>query len=77
MAELVVYSTIGVRSAAEELFRKFEKENACRLNVTWGTAPMLVTRIESGESADVLVLSRAGIDTLAKQGRSRPAPTLR
>jgi len=69
MAELVVYSTIGVRSAAEELFRKFEKENACRLNVTWGTAPMLVTRIESGESADVLVLSRPGIDTLAKQGK--------
>jgi len=69
MAELTVYSTIGVRSAAEELFRKFENENACRLTVTWGTAPMLVSRTEGGESADVLVLSRAGIDTLAKQGK--------
>ena len=28
MAELAIYSTIGVRSAAEELFRKFEKEQA-------------------------------------------------
>jgi molybdate transport system substrate-binding protein len=69
MAELTVYSTIGVRSAAEELFRKFENKNLCRLAVTWGTAPMLVSRIDGGESADVLVLSRAGIDALAKQGK--------
>ena len=37
--------------------------------VTWGTAPMLVARIEAGERADVLILSRAGIDTLRKQGK--------
>ena len=72
MTELAIYSTIGVRSAAEELFSTFEEEHACRLSVTWGTAPMLVTRIENGESADVLVLSRAGIDILAKQGKIAP-----
>ena len=66
MGELTVYSSIGVRSAAEELFRKFEKQNGSRLAVTWGTAPMLVARIEAGERADVLILSRAGIDTLHK-----------
>jgi molybdate transport system substrate-binding protein len=69
MAELTVYSSIGVRSAAEQLFRKFEKENSCPLAVTWGTAPMLVTRIEAGEMADVLILSRAAIDALGKQGK--------
>ena len=70
MSELSVYSSIGVRSAAEELFRKFEKHNDNRLAVTWGTAPMLVARIEGGErGADVLILSRAGIDALLKQGR--------
>jgi molybdate transport system substrate-binding protein len=69
MAELTVYSSIGMRSAAEQLFRKFEKENSCPLAVTWGTAPMLVARIEAGETADVLILSRAGIDTLHKQGK--------
>jgi molybdate transport system substrate-binding protein len=72
MAELAIYSTIGVRGAAEQLFRAFEEEHACRLSITWGTAPMLVTRIENGESADVLVLSRAGIDGLAKQGKIEP-----
>jgi len=69
MTDLSVYSSIGVRSAAEELFRRFEKQNGSRLAVTWGTAPMLVARIEAGERADVLILSRAGIDTLLKQGK--------
>ena len=69
MTDLSVYSSIGVRSAAEELFRRFEKQNGSRLAATWGTAPMLVARIEAGERADVLILSRAGIDTLLKQGK--------
>jgi molybdate transport system substrate-binding protein len=69
MAELTVYSSIGVRGAAEQLFRIFEKENSCPLAVTWGTAPMLVARIEAGETADVLILSRAGIDALRKRGK--------
>jgi len=68
MTELSVYSSIGVRSAAEELFRNFERQNGSRLAVTWGTAPMLVARVESGERADVLILSRAGIDSLLKHG---------
>ena len=69
MVDLTVYSSIGVRSAAEELFRKFEKQSACRLAVTWCTAPMLVGRIEAGERADVLILSHAGIDALRKQSK--------
>ena len=65
MAELVVFSTIGVRSAAEQLFAQFDKASH-KLAVTWGTAPMLVKRIEDGDTADVVVLSRAGIDALQK-----------
>src|ERR1700681_116356 len=73
MAELVVFSTIGVRSAAELLFAQFEQASGHKLAVTWGTAPMLVKRIEGGETADVLILSRAGIDALRKQGKIAPA----
>lgn len=69
MAELKVLSTIGVRSAAEQLFQAYEKASGHKLTVTWGTAPMLVKRIESGETADILILSRAGIDQLHKQGK--------
>jgi molybdate transport system substrate-binding protein len=69
MVELTVYSTIGVRSAAEDLFQQFEKANGHTVAVTWGTAPMLVKRIESGESADVLILSLAGLESLSKKGK--------
>src|SRR5580692_2444160 len=72
MAELVVYSTIGVRSAAEQLFAQYDKASGHKLAVTWGTAPMLVKRIEDGDTADVVVLSRAGIDALQKQGKVAP-----
>ena len=34
MTDLSVYSSIGVRSAGEELFREFEKQNGSRLAVT-------------------------------------------
>ena len=69
MTDLVVFSTIGVRSAAEPLFAQFDRTSGHTLAVTWGTAPMLVKRIEDGETADVVVLSRAGIEALRKQGR--------
>ena len=69
MAELKVYSSIGVRSAAEALLLQFGKTCGHALAVTWGTAPMLVKRIEDGETADVLILSRAGIDALKRQRR--------
>jgi molybdate transport system substrate-binding protein len=69
VAVLTIYSSIGVRSAAEALFGQFEKAGGHKLAVTWGTAPMLGKRIEGGETADVLILSRAGMDGLLKQGK--------
>jgi molybdate transport system substrate-binding protein len=72
MTDLVVFSTIGVRSAAEQLFAQFDRTSGHKLAVTWGTAPMLVKRIEDGDTADVVVLSRAGIDALQKQGKVAP-----
>src|ERR1700689_4415694 len=69
MVNLVVSSTIGVRSAAELLFAQFDQASGHTLAVTWGTAPMLVKRIEGGDTAGVVVLSRAGIDALQKQDK--------
>jgi molybdate transport system substrate-binding protein len=72
LAELKVYSTIGVRSAAEELFRLFEETSGHRLTLTWASAAMLIKRIEAGETADVLILNQAGIDAMKAQGRIAP-----
>jgi molybdate transport system substrate-binding protein len=71
-AELKVYSTIGVQGAVEQLVPQFEKTTGHRLAVTWATAPMLVRRIQGGETADVMILNLAGIDTMSKEGRIAP-----
>ena len=68
-AELKVYSTIGVQGAVEQLVPQFEKVSGHKLAITWGTAAMMVKRIEGGESADVLILTREGIDALTKEGK--------
>jgi molybdate transport system substrate-binding protein len=67
-----IYSTIGVRGPVEALVPRLEKICGCTVDITWGTAPMLVKRIEAGETADVLILSRAGFDSLSKQGKIAP-----
>ena len=43
-----------------------------RLDTTWNTAPVLVKRLQGGETADVLILNRAGIDTMTREGRVLP-----
>ena len=69
--ELKVFSTIAVQSALETLVPLFEADNGCRLGITWNTAPVLVKRLQGGETADVLILNRAGIDTMTRDRRVR------
>lgn len=71
-AELKVYSTIGVKGALQQLAPQFEKASGDTLAVTWGTAAMLAKRIEGGETADVLILTRAALDSLSKAGKIAP-----
>ena len=60
--QVKVFSTIAVQSALEALVPPFEKANGCRLDIAWNTAPVLVKRLQGGETADVLILNRAGMD---------------
>ena len=68
-AEIKVYSTIGVKSALEELGSKFEKESGNKLNITWGLISAFTKRAQEGDVPDVLVVSRASIDSLTKDGK--------
>jgi molybdate transport system substrate-binding protein len=68
-AQLNVYSTIAMRGALEELVPQFQKESGQTLAITWGTAAMLTKRIESGEPADVAILTRPNFDALSKAGK--------
>ena len=63
-AEIKVFSTIGVQAALEELTPKFEKASGHKLTITWGTAAILVKRVQAGETADLMILTRQSLDAL-------------
>jgi len=67
--DLKIFSTIAVQSTLEALAPQFEAESGFRLRITWNTAPVLVKRLQAGETADVLLLNRAGIDAMIREGR--------
>jgi len=68
-AEIKVYSTIGVKSALEELASKFEKETGNKLNITWGLISAFTKKAQEGDVPDVLVVSRGSIESLTKDGK--------
>jgi molybdate transport system substrate-binding protein len=67
--EIKVYSTIGVKSALEDLAPKFEKATGNKLNITWGLISSLTKKVQEGDVPDVLIVSRASIDGLTKDGK--------
>jgi len=69
-AEIKVFSTIGVQAALEELTPKFEKASGHKLTISWGTATILVKRVQAGETADLMVLTRQSLDALTKEGKA-------
>jgi molybdate transport system substrate-binding protein len=69
-AEIKVFSTIGVQAALEELPPKFERASGHKLTITWGTAALLVNRVQAGETADLMVLTRQSLDALTKDGKA-------
>ena len=69
-AEVKVFSTIGVQAALEELTPKFEKASGHKLNITWATAAVLVKRVQAGETADLMILTKQSLDTMVKENKA-------
>ena len=69
MTELKLYCTIATQPVVEILIPLFEKTHTCRFDVVWNTAPAMVKRLQSGEHGDVLLLNRAGTETMTAAGR--------
>ena len=72
MTELKLYSTIAVQPVVEILKQRFEAAHKATVAVAWGTAPQLVKRLQASETADILLLNRAGTDIMVKAGRLLP-----
>src|SRR6267142_2093138 len=68
-AEIVVLASNGVRGALEELAPAFERETGNKLAISLGLAAALKRQIEAGEAFDLAILTSAGIEDLAKQGK--------
>jgi molybdate transport system substrate-binding protein len=68
--EVKVFSTIGVQAALEELAPKFEQATGSKLNITWATAAILVKRVQAGETADLMVLTKQSLDALTKDNKA-------
>jgi molybdate transport system substrate-binding protein len=72
-ADIKVFSSTAVKAVLNELGPEFEKATENKLLFTIGPAAVLKTQIEQGADFDVAILTAAGIDDLAKQGKIDPA----
>lgn len=68
MAEIKVLSAGAVQPMVDSLGAEFERETGHKLSLNFGTAGALRDRLQSGEKADLAVLSAAAIEALEKAG---------
>lgn len=68
MAEIKVLSAGAVQPMVDSLGAEFERETGHKLILNFGTAGALRDRLQSGEKADLAVLSAAAIEALEKAG---------
>ena len=67
--ELKVLSGIAMQSVVEDLGPKFEHATGHKLAITFANLGGAVKRIQDGETADLLIIPRSGIEGLVKDGR--------
>jgi molybdate transport system substrate-binding protein len=69
-AELKLLSSLAMRSVMDDLGPKFERATGHKVIITFGNLGAIVKRVEGGESADVVIVPRQGIDRLVKDGKA-------
>ncbi len=63
-----VLSTLALKGAVQNLAGPFEAAGGARIDADFAPTLGLLDRLQSGESADVVILTREGLDGLAAQG---------
>ena len=64
-----VFGSMAVQPAVEVLLPAFENDTGLHPAIEWNTAPTLVKRLQAGEAADVVILNRATMDIVQREGR--------
>ena len=67
--ELKVIASTGVYSVMQEMTPGFEKQTGTKLALTYDTSNIILQRVQSGEAADLIILTSTAIDDLIRQGK--------
>jgi molybdate transport system substrate-binding protein len=68
-AEVKVMSTVALTPTLDELTPKYESSSGNKLTIIYSTIADLKKRIDAGETADLMILSRPVLDDLQTQGK--------
>lgn len=70
MADIVrLLSTLALKGAVHRLADQYEVSTATRIDADFAPTLALLDRLRSGENADVVILTREGLDALSDEGR--------
>jgi molybdate transport system substrate-binding protein len=66
-------STLALKGAVHRLADNYEASTATRIDADFAPTLALLDRLRGGENADVVILTREGLDALTGEGRVVPA----
>ena len=69
-AEVKVLSTVQMKTVLEDLGPKFERATGHKLAITFAGLGAVVKRVQGGETVDVVIIPREGIDGFVKDGKA-------
>jgi molybdate transport system substrate-binding protein len=64
-----VLSTLALKGAVSHLAGHYEAANGVRIDADFAPTLALLERLRRGEAADLVILTREGLDELAREGR--------
>jgi molybdate transport system substrate-binding protein len=64
-----VLSTLAVKGAIPGLAHQYQDAGGARLDADFAPTMALLQRLRAGEAADVVILTREGLDEMAREGR--------
>jgi molybdate transport system substrate-binding protein len=69
-AEVKVLAALGVKDVVDDLGPKFERASGHKLAIKFGSLGGIVKMVQGGETADVVIIPRQGIDGIVKDGKA-------
>jgi molybdate transport system substrate-binding protein len=69
-AEIKVLAALGVKDVVDDLGPKFERASGNKLAIKFGTLGQVAKMVQDGETSDVVIIPRQGIDGIVKDGKA-------